>query len=109
MFRWYESAGECFVYLSDVSCEESDLCTVEEMGSWSDRNSAAKRFWMDNDEDLTSLDVIAQTSVLRTELTVAFQASEWFTRGWTLQELLAPTVLRFVDRDWKGIFGAKLV
>ncbi|KAE9372502.1 HET-domain-containing protein, partial [Stipitochalara longipes BDJ] len=26
--------------------------------------------------------------------------SEWFKRGWTLQELLAPTQVRFFGRDW---------
>ena len=26
--------------------------------------------------------------------------SRWFTRGWTLQELLAPKFLTFYDRDW---------
>ena len=26
--------------------------------------------------------------------------SRWFTRGWTLQELLAPTFVIFYDRDW---------
>ena len=29
-----------------------------------------------------------------------FRASRWFTRGWTLQELLAPTQLRFFTEDW---------
>ena len=28
----------------------------------------------------------------------AFQGSRWFTRGWTLQELLAPTSVRFFDQ-----------
>jgi len=26
--------------------------------------------------------------------------SDWFTRGWTLQELLAPKVIEFYDRNW---------
>ncbi|KAG6334669.1 hypothetical protein ID866_4418 [Astraeus odoratus] len=26
--------------------------------------------------------------------------SKWFTRGWTLQELLAPPVMRFYERSW---------
>lgn len=26
--------------------------------------------------------------------------SEWFARGWTLQELIAPGTLHFYDRDW---------
>ena len=30
----------------------------------------------------------------------AFQQSKWFTRGWTLQELLAPTFVEFHDRNW---------
>ncbi len=32
-----------------------------------------------------------------------FRASEWFTRGWTLQELLAPRFVVFFDRDWEDI------
>ncbi|KAK5994764.1 Vegetative incompatibility protein HET-E-1 [Cladobotryum mycophilum] len=32
-----------------------------------------------------------------------FRTSKWFTRGWTLQELLAPSELRFYSRDWKLI------
>lgn len=35
-----------------------------------------------------------------------FRQSEWFTRGWTLQELLAPSRVTFCDTDWK-IFGTK--
>ena len=31
----------------------------------------------------------------------------WFTRGWTLQELLAPKVVKFFDMDWNHI-GTKL-
>jgi hypothetical protein len=29
-----------------------------------------------------------------------FGQARWFTRGWTLQELLAPTELQFFDKDW---------
>lgn len=36
----------------------------------------------------------------------AFHTSRWFTRGWTLQELLAPQQLRFYDEDWTYI-GSK--
>ncbi|KAF4636197.1 hypothetical protein G7Y89_g1892 [Cudoniella acicularis] len=32
-----------------------------------------------------------------------FRQSKWFSRGWTLQELLAPREVRFFDRDWKEI------
>ncbi|KAI8947832.1 HET-domain-containing protein [Xylaria longipes] len=33
-----------------------------------------------------------------------FQESRWFTRGWTLQELLAPKKVVFFDRMWR-VFG----
>ncbi|OIW26663.1 HET-domain-containing protein [Coniochaeta ligniaria NRRL 30616] len=32
---------------------------------------------------------------------IGFMDSKWFTRGWTLQELLAPVNLRFYLKDWK--------
>jgi hypothetical protein len=37
----------------------------------------------------------------------AFRKSRWFTRGWTLQELIAPLHVQFLGRDWKDI-GSKL-
>ncbi|KAI1756201.1 heterokaryon incompatibility protein-domain-containing protein [Xylaria castorea] len=30
-----------------------------------------------------------------------FASSRWFSRGWTLQELIAPRVVRFYSSDWK--------
>lgn len=36
-----------------------------------------------------------------------FVRSRWFTRGWTLQELLAPEDVRFFSRDWQPM-GTKL-
>jgi hypothetical protein len=35
-----------------------------------------------------------------------FTSSKWFTRGGTLQELLAPVKLQFFDRNWR-YFGVK--
>ena len=32
-----------------------------------------------------------------------FCQSRWFTRGWTLQELLAPGTVIFYDRDWREV------
>ncbi|RFU30279.1 hypothetical protein B7463_g6053, partial [Scytalidium lignicola] len=62
MFRWYAEAGECVVYLSDVTSDFGDV-----------------------------------------ELELHFRKSRWFTRGWTLQELLAPRKLLFYDKNWKFI------
>ena len=36
----------------------------------------------------------------------AFRQSRWHTRGWTLQELLAPDIVIFLSKDWK-ILGTK--
>lgn len=33
----------------------------------------------------------------------AFRRSRWFTRGWTLQELLAPTKVVFFSRNWESL------
>ena len=41
------------------------------------------------------------------DLKEAFGQSLWFTRGWTLQELLAPDDVIFYDGDWK-LIGGKL-
>lgn len=35
------------------------------------------------------------------------KGSRWFTRGWTLQELIAPKHLEFYSQDWKSL-GSKL-
>ncbi|PMD49874.1 uncharacterized protein K444DRAFT_577101 [Hyaloscypha bicolor E] len=62
MFQWYQAAGICYAYLSDVeSCEDP----TKEQSS--------------------------------------FARSRWFTRGWTLQELLAPGELVFLGSDWAEI------
>ena len=58
MFRWYQEAARCYVYLADVT-----------------------------------------TPYSRT----AFRRSRWFTRGWTLQELLAPTSVEFFSADGQRI------
>ncbi|KAF2626317.1 HET-domain-containing protein [Macroventuria anomochaeta] len=62
MFRWYQNAKKCYVYLSDV--ENNTL----------------------NDEGESK-----------------FKRSRWFTRGWTLQELLAPKLVEFFSKE-----GARL-
>lgn len=36
-----------------------------------------------------------------------FETEPWFTRGWTLQELLAPEVIRLYGKNWKPIWREK--
>ncbi|EON61156.1 hypothetical protein W97_00367 [Coniosporium apollinis CBS 100218] len=66
MFRWYQRAARCYVYLSDVSVRRS---VGEEEESWK----------------------------------LAFKRSRWFTRGWTLQELLAPSSVVFYSQEAKRL------
>ncbi|TBU57945.1 HET-domain-containing protein [Dichomitus squalens] len=35
-----------------------------------------------------------------------FRSSRWFRRGWTLQELIAPTRIKFLSKDWE-VVGTK--
>lgn len=30
-----------------------------------------------------------------------FAKSRWFTRGWTLHELIAPSIVVFLDNEWR--------
>ncbi|KAH6644841.1 ankyrin repeat-containing domain protein [Boeremia exigua] len=62
MFRWYQNAEKCYVFLSDVGND-----TLEGDGE------------------------------------SVFRQSRWFTRGWTLQELLAPRSVEFFSKE-----GARL-
>ncbi|CAI0647514.1 unnamed protein product [Colletotrichum noveboracense] len=62
MFRYYQEAVSCFVYLADVA--------------YSDPSKPVD---------------------------TSFERSRWSTRGWTLQELIAPTDLVFFDKEWQRI------
>ncbi|KAI5366970.1 hypothetical protein J4E82_010917, partial [Alternaria postmessia] len=64
MFRWYQNAKKCYVYLPDVECNTPDA------------DSESSRRWKP-----------------------AFRKSKWFTRGWTLQELLAPASVAFYSKE----------
>ncbi|KAH8648162.1 P-loop containing nucleoside triphosphate hydrolase protein [Tricladium varicosporioides] len=66
MFRWYQNAKKCYVYLTDVSVpsHEGDV-------------QPSQRTWE-----------------------AAFRNSRWFTRGWTLQELIAPEIVEFFSIEY---------
>jgi hypothetical protein len=51
--------------------------------------------------DMSTLTSDEDTSVHQSTWEAAFRASKWFTRGWTLQELLAPTTVEFFSKDRK--------
>jgi hypothetical protein len=69
MFRWYQNAQKCYVYLSDVTCSGQEEHEELPQSAWS----------------------------------LAFRQSRWFTRGWTLQELIAPSVVEFFSTQWQPL------
>jgi hypothetical protein len=69
MFRWYQRASKCYVYLSDVVVPEE----------------------------------VTDAEAFRITWAEAFRRSRWFTRGWTLQELLAPPYVEFFSKNSKRL------
>lgn len=78
MFKWYQDAEVCYAYLADVELGPR-LGPVEEQTR--DPESAA----------------------LVGSVAAALQESRWFTRGWTLQELLAPPDVVFFSATWREL------
>lgn len=78
MYQWYARSAECYVHLSDFALSLHERQAREEHG-----------------ED-------AWFSWIWPTLSSRFRDSSWFTRGWTLQELLAPemTQISFFDANW---------
>ncbi|KAK4040651.1 heterokaryon incompatibility protein-domain-containing protein [Parachaetomium inaequale] len=75
MFKWYERAMKCYAFLSEVNIRPRP-------GLFSDQGSGG------------ALVVLVQDHLL-------FFSARWWTRGWTLQELIAPHDVEFYNRDWE--------
>lgn len=71
---------------------------INSMFSWYRRATLCIAFLNDVSATSTSLRVHSVE-----ESSDDFMKSVWFTRGWTLQELLAPKNVKFYNRDWKVI------
>ena len=69
MFRYYQHARKCYVYLSDVEVP----------------------------------DEVNDPHAFQITWVEAFRRSRWFTRGWTLQELLAPPTVEFFSKEGKRL------
>ncbi|KPM39467.1 hypothetical protein AK830_g7098 [Neonectria ditissima] len=80
MFRWYSGAQVCLVHLADVDAPEPPV-------------AASPR-------DVLTGRAGPEAAALTDDVRRQFRESRWFTRGWTLQELLAPRYLLFLSKDW---------
>ena len=68
-------------------------------------HNAAKCYVYLPDISRPAFDVNDKLNQLPYEL--AFRKSRWFTRGWTLQELLAPASVEFFSKDWEQLGDKK--
>lgn len=117
MFRWYRYAAVCYAYLSDVSGGCPPLLDVKPRvwharTSYHGTNLPGLRESAGNQGDARAeADTIEHFShYLRRYRSVdspqdddwhqMFARSRWFTRGWTLQELIAPYEVHFFGRSW---------
>ncbi|KAI4601788.1 hypothetical protein KJ359_010652 [Pestalotiopsis sp. 9143b] len=87
MFKWYRDAKVCYVYLTDVTFPSKKtrhglVPTQSNFPGWFPYAMERKQ-----DDDFS-------------EMKARFMASRWWTRGWTLQELLAPKNVAFFTLDW---------
>ena len=83
MFAWYKASAECYVHLEDLD-------------GWACDSDLHHSLWAGN-SDLGRFGCLICDPVLA----AALPACRWFTRGWTLQELIAPKNLYFYDRNWE--------
>jgi hypothetical protein len=109
MFRWYRDSARCYVYLSDVSSQASNTNLERSVH----RSDLQIRQWFTWIWIFLVVQPILRwhPSTIRRFFTLSdvwspqaceskLQRSRWFTRGWTLQELLAPSVVEFFSREW---------
>ncbi|KAK9439758.1 uncharacterized protein VB005_07917 [Metarhizium brunneum] len=75
------------------SAEESEA--INSMYRWYERSTVCYAYLEDIQGDYDSM-----------EANPEFQQSRWFTRGWTLQELIAAPNIYFFSANW-GILGSK--
>ncbi|KAF4879951.1 Vegetative incompatibility protein HET-E-1 [Colletotrichum siamense] len=76
MFSWYQRAAVCFVWLEDLAPFHE--ATEPSPSSENLTSSGHQKLY-----DISELG-----------------SSRWFSRGWTLQELIAPREVEFYDADW---------
>jgi hypothetical protein len=82
MYAWYRKSRVCYVYLNDVVVEDDPpwVLPADEHLEEDERNR------LENS---------------------SFARSRWFTRGWTLQELLALKNIEFYDKNWTHLGNLK--
>jgi len=96
-YFWVDSC--CIDKSNSVELQEA----INSMFRW--YRSADRCYVYLSDVSILDCDLNSQLSQLPWES--AFRASRWFTRGWTLQELLAPASVEFFSREGQRLGDKK--
>lgn len=75
---------------------------INSMFNWYKLAAVCFAYLADIHEDIEVIELLGKNRLPRT-----IEKSRWFTRGWTLQELIAPKDVIFYDSKWEQI-GTKL-
>ncbi|KAI7159665.1 hypothetical protein KC343_g7531 [Hortaea werneckii] len=97
MFFWYQQAQVCYAYLWDISSECPPFSDARAPNGEGDVSVTPGE-----GQDSQAVDAHPESAVLR-QWRVKFTECSWFTRGWTLQELIAPREVRFFGVDWNPL------
>lgn len=95
MYKWYQNSELCYVFLPDVHPIDDSISNAS--GSTTQRVPAVKQ--------KRRIGGLTREEGLR-DTFEQLKASVWFTRVWTLQELLAPSNVHFFNSSFAYI-GAK--
>jgi hypothetical protein len=81
-----------------------DTCCIDKSSTPEVSESIRSMFDFYTESEVCFVHLADVTSTLSDhDIRSQIQRSRWFTRGWTLQELLAPRKLLFFNRDWRAI------
>ena len=82
-----------------------DTCCIDKSSSaeLSEAINSMFAWYRDSDVCYAFLSDVDEADEDISELNSSFRGSRWFTRGWTLQELLAPRRIIFFSSDWQVI------
>ncbi|GIZ37315.1 hypothetical protein CKM354_000076500 [Cercospora kikuchii] len=106
MFEWYSKSTVCLVFLPDVhELSQHDLSNVAQL-----RDHYEPTYpWYDDRGALTQVEVYTdKASFVKSGEDIPFAVEEflqskWFTRGWTLQELIAPRTVDFYNTSFQKL------
>ncbi len=81
MFQWYQQSEVCYAYLSDVIIQPGTKAIIDQGNGITDLHQDVKN---------------------------AFAESRWFSRGWTLQELIGPQEVRFYAENQRSALSTRI-